>query len=320
MDYTVLFRDAFEQVGMEVVLVPNVFDSPYSYETGWPCKLPDVKFGPRTILIMHCQDFVTPKNGRIVELDLIANHYGANANRIVVTHMSHGIDDIYTGPINLISFSNHNYALMNRLHEQWESWKHITQQPKTKAWQCLNGRECSHRRRAVDVLQSWPDGILSYGEIIPLTTWGYSTYRGTDNDENFFRLADVYGSCAVNVVTETQYDDYPGVICEKTLLAMLAQQIPVVIGYSGIIRNLRDLGFDMFDDIVDNSFDDLPNEERVEQAILRNRDLILGKYNLDRYRNRLVAQREYALKGLPAWYESNFRARAKRIAYRLTNA
>lgn len=319
MDYTTLFRTTFEQLGMDVVLVPNVFDSPYSYETGWPCKLPKVEFGPRTILIMHCQDFLTAKDGRIVELDLIADYYGINATRIVVTHMSHGIDDVYRGPINLISFSNHNYALMNRLHEQWDTWKHITKQTKTKPWQCLNGRECSHRRRAVDILQSWPDGILSYGTALPLPTWDYSTYRGTDNDENFFRLADVYGSCAVNIVTETQYDNYPGVICEKTLLAMLAQQIPIVIGHPGIIRNLRDLGFDVFDDVVDNSFDNLPNEHRVEQAILLNRDLILGRHNLDRFHDRLVAQREYALKGLSEWYRSNFQARAKRIAYRLTN-
>ena len=127
--------------------------------------------------------------------------------------------------------------------------------PKTQAWQCLNGRMCTHRRRAVDILQHWPNGMLSYGNEIPLPEWAYSTYRGTENDDNFIRLADVYGSCAVNIVTETEYNTTPGIISEKTLMAFAAQQIPIVIGHSNAVQHCKELGFDMFDDLVDTSYD-----------------------------------------------------------------
>jgi hypothetical protein len=55
------------------------------------------------------------------------------------------------------------------------------------------------------------------------------------------------------------------------------------------------MGFDMFDDLVDNSYDHLDNDVRVEQAILRNQDLIQGRINLEPYKARLVRNREYLL-------------------------
>jgi hypothetical protein len=118
-----------------------------------------------------------------------------------------------------------------------------------------------------------------------LDEWAYNTYRGTENDENFVRLGKIYGSCAVNIVTETLYDHAPGLFCEKTLFAMLAEQIPIVIGSQGLVASLRDRGFDMFDDLVDTSYDCLPNETRLTAALESNQDLIVGKIDLAPYRD-----------------------------------
>jgi hypothetical protein len=189
----------------------------------------------------------------------------------------------------------HSVKLSARLDE----WKHILAQPKTLGWQSLNGRMCHHRRRVADVLTSWPNGVLSYGTEIPLANWDYTTYRGTENDDNFIRLSNIYSSCAVNIVTETEYHTPPGIITEKTFFAMAAKQIPIVIGYQGIVADCRRLGFDMFDDVVDNSFDMLPNEVRVEQALELNRDLILGKTNLLHLKSRLDRNWHYMLYEFP---------------------
>mgnify|MGYP006301594775 FL=1 len=59
------------------------------------------------------------------------------------------------------------------------------------------------------------------------------------------------------------------------------------------------MGFDMFDDLVDTGYDYFDNEIRVEQAILRNQDLIQGRIDLAPYRNRLVRNREYLLHQFP---------------------
>ena len=155
-------------------------------------------------------------------------------------------------------------------------------------------------------MSNWPDGTLSYGTAIPLKEWAYDTYRGTENDENFVRLGKIYGSCAVNIVTETLYDHAPGLFCEKTLFAMLAEQIPIVIGSQGLVSSLQNRGFDMFDDLVDTSYDCLPNETRLITALESNRDLIVGKIDLVPYRERLRAQREFLLDDYPTIMELRF--------------
>lgn len=317
MDYSILFGQTFEKLGFDVVGVWNTFDPPYHPQDGWPLKLPKVDFKSNTLLVMHFQDFITFRDGRIVELDRLAQHYGKYAKQIVVTHMHHDLDSVYDGPVNLIEFSNHNYALMNLLRSEQHKWQHIVEQPKTLGWQSLNGRMCPHRGRVADVLKTWPNGVLSYGNEIALPEWGYATYRGTENHDNFYRLANVYGACTVNIVTETLYDDYPGLFCEKTLLAMVAQQIPIIVGYRGIVQHLRDLGFDMFDDIVNHNYDLLPNDVRAEQAIILNQGLITQPRNLEPIQERLIAQRNFALNSLPAWYRANFEQCAKKLADQL---
>jgi hypothetical protein len=205
----------------------------------------------------------------------------------------------------LIEFSNHNYDLVNQLYQRWPEWQHIVGQPRTQAWQCLNGRMCDHRNRVVQVLQSWAGGVLSYHDRIRLPNYDYTQYT-YNNVDNFINLAYVYGTCAVNIVTETEYDTAPGIISEKTLLAMAAEQIPIVIGHQGIVKHCQELGFDMFTDLVDVSYDTMPNEHRAEQAILLNQDLIQGRIDLTPYQGRLRAQRECLLDDYPTIMEIRF--------------
>jgi len=317
LDYCDLYIQTLKEQGFEPVLIPNAFDTPYDSVLGWPVKLPQVKFNKRTILVMHFQDFVTIRQGQILELAKLEKHYGANADKILVTHWNRDLAKLYHGPINLIEFSNHNYALMNRLAQQTKTWLPQVSSTARSGWMCLNGRICHHRMRVRDVLQSWPNGCLSFGTEISLPEWNYATYRGTDNDENFQRLAALYGRHAVNIVTETEYDTTPGIITEKTLLAMLAGQIPVVIGYAGIVEHLRDLGLDVFDDLVDVTYDSLPNSVRAEQALEKNKHVILGPINFAQYWPRLQKQQQRVLIELPAWYQQNFCRQVTELAQRL---
>jgi transcriptional regulator NrdR family protein len=135
-----------------------------------------------------------------------------------------------------------------------------------------------------------------------------------ENDENFIRLTGVYSKCAVNIVTETQYDCYPGIVTEKTMMAFAAQQVPVVIGHAGIVQHCKNLGFDMFEDLVDTSYDTLPNSIRLEQALALNQDLIQGKIDLSPYQQRLRRNREYLLDGFLTWMENRFKHDCQRLA------
>lgn len=302
MDYSVLFDQQFTKLGRSFTPVYNCFDGSRLLQSGWGLRLPDFD---TDILLLHFQDLVNIQDGCVLELEQIEQRYGSRADRVVVTYWNHGLDRIYTGPVQLVEFSNHNYDLVNQLYQRWPEWQHIVGQPRTQAWQCLNGRMCNHRNRVVQTLQAWPGGVLSYHDRIRLPNYDYTQYT-YNNVDNFINLAYVYSTCAVNIVTETEYNTSPGIISEKTLLAMAAEQIPVVIGHAGIVQHCQELGFDMFTDLVDISYDTMPNDRRAEQAVLLNRDLIQGRIDLSPYQARLRAQREFLLDDYPTMMEMRF--------------
>ena len=302
MDYSVLFDQQFTKLGKSFTPVYNCFSGQRTLQTGWSLRLPDFD---TDMLLLHFQDLVSIRDGCVLELEQVEQRYGSRADRVVVTYWNRGLNQTYTGPIKLIEFSNHNYDLVNQLHQRWQDWRHIVDQPKTMAWQCLNGRMCDHRSRVMQKLQNSPGGVLSYHDRIRLPNYDYTQYT-YNNVDNFINLDYVYGKCAVNIVTETEYATTPGIISEKTLLAMAAEQIPIVIGHQGIVRHCEELGFDMFTDLVDVSYDLMPNEVRAEQAILLNQDLIQGRIDLSPYQERLRAQREFLLDDYATIMEMRF--------------
>ena len=317
VSYSSFFKKTLINLRFDLHVIPTTFDPPWHSDHGWLLKLPDIEFKKNTLLLLHFQDFVTFQDGRIVELDRVAKHYGENANQILVTHMHPGLDQVYHGPVNLIEFSSHNYREILVTRNCWPDWRHIAEHAKTRPWQCLNGRKCPHRQWAVNILSDWGNGIISYGTDIPLPEWHISQLEGRENCDNFIGLGGVYSKCAVNIVTETLYDPVPGLFSEKTLHALFAQQIPIVIGSQGLVSSVRAHGFDMFDDIVDTSYDSLPNETRLPQALELNRDLIQGRIDLAPYQERLRAQREFVLDDYPNLMELRFIQDCKQLASKL---
>jgi hypothetical protein len=82
----------------------------------------------------------------------------------------------------------------------------------------------------------------------------------------------IYNNTLINLVTETYYFNNLNkfsemFISEKSWKSFTAKQIPIIIGPRGIISRIRDFGFDMFDDIVDHSYDNEPDSTRLFSAI-----------------------------------------------------
>lgn len=313
MEYSEFFRRTLNAQGFDLVAQYNCFDPPYDPESGWPLKLPDVEFGPDTLVLLHFQDFVTHRHGCIIELDRVEKFYRDRSHQVLITHWPHRLEQYYQGPLNLAEFNGHEYAILANLKSRLDEWQREFDIERTHAWQCLNGRKCSHRLRAAQILESWPGGMLSYGSGVPLPQWPYSSYRGTSNEDNFIRLAPIYAKCAVNIVTETQYDPPLGLITEKTIFALLASQVPIVIGYRGIVQDCIDLGFDMFTDLVDVSYDREANSQRVEQAIWSNQRLIMGEIDLAPFRCRLESQRQFLLEYYCGLLETRFMMRVESL-------
>ena len=74
------------------------------------------------------------------------------------------------------------------------------------------------------------------------------------------------------------------------------------------------MGFDMFDDLVDTSYDWMPNDVRVEQAIELNAELIRGHCDLAPYQTRLQQQRQFVLEKYTELMAAKFQKQAELCA------
>lgn len=263
-------------------------------------RLPDVIWDQTDWLVIVFQDFVTMREGRCLELDRLEEFYGDRCSQIIVLHWPHDLESHHDGLCHLIPFNTHEYNILKNLAKNSEWWQHIWQAENRSGWQCLNGCNRKHREHVVRYLeQHWCGGTLSWGDKICLPDWPYCTIKGTSNELNWLRLLPVYQRHQFNIVTETQYDQVPGIVTEKTFYAMLAAQIPIVIGYQGIVKDCESMGFDMFTDIVDISYDSLPNHERWKAALDLNHDVVMRYKESIPVQRRLLEQARWLLETWP---------------------
>jgi len=84
-------------------------------------------------------------------------------------------------------------------------------------------------------------------------------------------------SAAINVIGETsqdpmleldQYEWIDPFLSEKTSKAFRLHQLPLWIAVQGTVAEARRLGFDVFDDVIDHSYDSEPNPHRRINMVL----------------------------------------------------
>jgi hypothetical protein len=85
----------------------------------------------------------------------------------------------------------------------------------------------------------------------------------------------VFEPTCVSLITEPAYYERETIITEKTLMAIWAGTIPIWVGGWRMADWMRDQGFDVFDDLVDHSYQDLPDARaRCRKAIESNLSLL----------------------------------------------
>jgi hypothetical protein len=302
--YNEIFTRFWQQHGRPVVYRPSCLRRPY-VNLYWNIDYPEVCWTDDTVVVLHCQDFLSIHDHGCAELYNIERHYGDRSRQVVVIHWNYDLYRAYQGPLNLIYFPTHTYEILTNLgSERFREWRQKPLAQRTRTWQCLNGIPRPHRRCVHNWLRSWPNGITSLGKIDPLPQDSYhDTYTWTGdpmiNENNLVRLAWLYDHTWINVVTETQYTESPGIISEKTLFALLSRQIPIMIGYRGIVEDCKSLGFDMFDDVVDHGYDDLDDGYRWRRALELNESLLRGEADFQDLVPRLERQRDWCLDTWP---------------------
>jgi hypothetical protein len=104
----------------------------------------------------------------------------------------------------------------------------------------------------------------------------YTVAGNNDNVSNFTnKLSHYYQDSFVEIVSETTFCSPAYLVTEKTLNSIYGCNFPIILSGVGHVQHLRDMGFDMFDDIIDHSYDTMTDPfDRIFNAIDNNKRLI----------------------------------------------
>lgn len=105
------------------------------------------------------------------------------------------------------------------------------------------------------------------GTTLPILVDGY--WHGTPGFDR-----DLFFRCAVNIIAESSAQDesntWSGIfITEKTSKCFFFRQFPVWWAVPGLVSEVRRLGFDVFDDIIDHSYDGITDPDLRLQSLLQ---------------------------------------------------
>lgn len=107
-----------------------------------------------------------------------------------------------------------------------------------------------------------PHGILSVSDT---------------NGKNYKQLLQkpVFEPSCISLITEPNYIEREALITEKTIMAIYGGTIPIWVGGWRCADAMRSQGFDVFDDIVDHSYQSLADPwDRINKSIELNQELL----------------------------------------------
>ena len=102
----------------------------------------------------------------------------------------------------------------------------------------------------------------------------YGNITNAEVYQTFLQKA-VFEPTCISLITEPAFYERETIITEKTLMSVFAGTVPIWIGGWRIADWMRSRGFDVFDDIVDHSYQELSDPyDRCYAAIEKNIDLL----------------------------------------------
>jgi hypothetical protein len=152
-----------------------------------------------------------------------------------------------------------------------------------------NLTEEEHRANLYRMLKKCNDSELDnifakVEHLIPYKPYEPEYAGGNDHGMSHLAYTDTY----INLVTETSCDfidlyvhcDAP-ILTEKTIKPLMCRQMFLMCAQTGAVQFMRDLGFDMFDDVIDHSYDKVegfvPKTYAIHQELQRLSKLDLAK-------------------------------------------
>lgn len=165
----------------------------------------------------------------------------------------------------------------------------------------------------------WQSGnfVNSMADVYPTQT--------INNVENFDqRLRKFYQHSAVEIVNETSFEGVGYHVTEKFLNSVYGMNLPIVLGQPGVAHYLKDIGFDMFDDVINLDYDKyetpmvrLTTAIKSNQRLLSDRDYAIDLWH--RCQPRLLANYNFAKTQLHAHYKNTVKQQLPNALYWLAH-
>lgn len=166
----------------------------------------------------------------------------------------------------------------------------------------LNNKSHDHRCAMIDMLAKYQlidKGIVTWNKTpYPNLSYNFKYYdnsfRGLSDD--FVNKLDSFLICneqhesLLHVVGEATCS--VPLICEKTILPMLYKKPFITLSHIDWNNNLRNLGFELFDEIIDYSYDKITNLEDRAEAMVGNILPLLNE-DLDKLYQKLLPKLEH---------------------------
>lgn len=113
---------------------------------------------------------------------------------------------------------------------------------------------------------------------------------GDSNNTAFWN--NVYDTCSIEIVCETNIQPSSIFITEKTLRPLMYGRLFMIVGSPGYEQHLKSLGFDIFDDIIDKSYDLSYSYGRVERVFGELDKFLKQDFDLYPIKDRLLANQQ----------------------------
>lgn len=185
-----------------------------------------------------------------------------------------------------------NIELLRSVQSTFNLTVSTEQDSQHNKWLCLIRRQTPSRTYVKEQwLEPNPDlFVFSYGEQKFFGNFDVYTSNmppEVANLENFLSLIPVFNSTGGSIVCECMDTTS---FTEKTVHAILALHPVMIIGHPFLIEYLRQQGFDMFDDVIDHSYDQIVDTPaRIDRLFRDNQELIKKGFDRRRYMDRLLA-------------------------------
>lgn len=171
-----------------------------------------------------------------------------------------------------------NYCIITAPLLKW----HLTQSTDNQdIMNVLNWDFDNHENFKNIMLEGWERAKREDG-LAPITVDAYPPYDVLEPNQTSFtnsanytkNLVPLYQNSFVEFVTESVYNFDLAWVTEKFLNSQLGSNFPIWISGKGTVTWLRKHGFDVFDDIVDHSYD------TVQDPVIRMQNCVKNNINL----------------------------------------